>query len=253
MHAVASILIGRPAQGLKDLANPVIGNGHDSQLWKALAFARQGKWADAREKFKNVEFAIASLPLDLQRIVTVEAMRASLEVKDYAGASKRRSELEVIGVSPEAAARLCGAARPARRGARPRQGRARRLQVRRRLDRPAGGGRSQAARGRAAAEARRDQPGRRVARARNALDDLARRLDRGQDAADAVADLLPRPGATGTRSPRRAPRPSCSRMRKPRARRRTWPPSCSRSSSWAPRATSCRRSKRSGCSTNSAS
>ena len=102
IHAIASILIGRPAQGLKDLSNPVIGNSHDSQLWKALAFARQGKWADAREKFKNVEFAIASLPLDIQRIVTMDAMRASLEVKDYAGASKRRSELEVVGVSPEA-------------------------------------------------------------------------------------------------------------------------------------------------------
>ena len=103
MHAIASILVGRPAQGLKDLANPVIGNSHDSQLWKALAYARQGKWADAREKFKNVEFAIASLPLDIQRIVTMEAMRASLEVKDYAGASKRRGEIEVVGVSPEAA------------------------------------------------------------------------------------------------------------------------------------------------------
>lgn len=103
IHAIASILIGRPAQGLKDLANPVIGNSHDSQLWKALAYARQGKWADAREKFKNVEFAIASLPLDIQRIVTMDAMRASLEVKDYAGASKRRGEIEVVGVSPEAA------------------------------------------------------------------------------------------------------------------------------------------------------
>jgi tetratricopeptide (TPR) repeat protein len=101
MHAIASILIGRPAQGLKDLANPVIGNSHDSQLWKALAYARQSKWADAREKFKNVEFAIASLPLDVQRIVTMDAMRASLEVKDYAGASKRRSELEVVGVPPD--------------------------------------------------------------------------------------------------------------------------------------------------------
>ncbi|RXH17275.1 tetratricopeptide repeat protein [Bradyrhizobium guangzhouense] len=103
IHAIACILIGRPAQGLKDLANPVIGNSHDSQLWKALAYARQGKWADAREKFKNVEFAIASLPLDIQRIVTMDAMRASLEVKDYAGASKRRGEIEVVGVPPEAA------------------------------------------------------------------------------------------------------------------------------------------------------
>ena len=101
VHAVASILIGHPERGLKDLVNPAIGNGYDSQLWKGFAFARQEKWADAREKFKNAEFSIASLPLDLQRIVTADAMRASLEVKDYAGASKRRSELDVIGVPDE--------------------------------------------------------------------------------------------------------------------------------------------------------
>jgi len=98
VHAAASILIGRPGRGLKDLANPVIGANYDSQMWQALALARQSKWAEAREKFKNVEFAIASLPVDLQRIVTMDAMRAALEVKDYAGAAKRRAELEVIGV-----------------------------------------------------------------------------------------------------------------------------------------------------------
>jgi tetratricopeptide (TPR) repeat protein len=101
VHAVASILMGRPEQALKDFASPVVGNNYDSQLWKGLAFARQGKWGDAREKFKNVEFAIASLPLELQRIVTMDAMRASLEVKDYAGAAKRRAELDVVGLPPE--------------------------------------------------------------------------------------------------------------------------------------------------------
>ena len=101
VHAVASILIGHPEHALKDLANPAIGNGYDSQLWKGFAFARQEKWADAREKFKNAEFSIAALPLELQRIVTADAMRASLEVKDYGGASRRRSELEVIGIPSE--------------------------------------------------------------------------------------------------------------------------------------------------------
>ncbi|MCK1512026.1 tetratricopeptide repeat protein [Bradyrhizobium sp. 190] len=101
VHAVASILIGHPERALKDLASPAIGNGHDSQLWKGFAFARQEKWADAREKFKNAEFSIAALPLELQRIITADAMRASLEVKDYAGASRRRSELEVIGIPNE--------------------------------------------------------------------------------------------------------------------------------------------------------
>jgi tetratricopeptide (TPR) repeat protein len=100
IHGISSLLIGRPADGLKDLASPVIGNSFDSELWKGLAYARQEKWADAREKFKNVDFVIAALPVELQRIVTMEAMRASLEVKDFAGAAKRRSELEVVGVPP---------------------------------------------------------------------------------------------------------------------------------------------------------
>src|SRR5260370_15585228 len=83
--SVASSLMGRPEQGLKDLINPAIGTNHDSQLWKALAYARQGKWAEAREKFKNAEFAITSLPVELQRILISEAMRGSLEVRDYSG------------------------------------------------------------------------------------------------------------------------------------------------------------------------
>ena len=98
VHSVASILMGRPERGLKDLASPAIGSNYDSQLWKALACARTGKWAEAREKFKNVEFAITSLPIELQRIVIVDAMRASLEVRDYPGAAKRASELEVISL-----------------------------------------------------------------------------------------------------------------------------------------------------------
>ncbi|MGJ5181357.1 tetratricopeptide repeat protein [Bradyrhizobium oligotrophicum] len=101
IHAVASILMGRPDQGLKDLGNSSIGNNFDSQMWKGLAYARQGKFADAREKLKNVEFAIASLPLDLQRIVIADAMKSALEIKDFAGAAKRRAELDVIGVPPD--------------------------------------------------------------------------------------------------------------------------------------------------------
>jgi len=101
VHAVASTLMGRPELGLKDLANPAIGTNYDSQLWKALAYARQGKWAEAREKFKNVEFAITSLPIELQRIVISEAMRCSLEVRDYSGAAKRSSDLDVIGLPSE--------------------------------------------------------------------------------------------------------------------------------------------------------
>jgi tetratricopeptide (TPR) repeat protein len=96
-HAVASILMGRPELGLKDLANPAIGTNYDSQLWKALAYTRTGKWAEAREKFKNLEFAITVLPIELQRIVIYDALRSTLEVRDYSGADKRANELEIIG------------------------------------------------------------------------------------------------------------------------------------------------------------
>jgi tetratricopeptide (TPR) repeat protein len=101
VHSVASALMGRPEQAMKDLANPAIGTNYDSQLWKALACARLGKWAEAREKFKNVEFTITSLPIELQRIVIMEAMRASLEVRDYSGAANRASDLEVVGIPAE--------------------------------------------------------------------------------------------------------------------------------------------------------
>ncbi len=101
VHSVASSLMGRPEQALKDLTNPAIGTNFDSQLWKALAYARMGRWAEAREKFMNVEFAITSLPIELQRIVVSEAMRASLEVRDYSGAAKRSSDLDVIGLPAE--------------------------------------------------------------------------------------------------------------------------------------------------------
>lgn len=104
VHAVASTLFGRPELALKDLANPAVGTNYDSQLWKALAYARLERWADAREKFKNVEFALTSQPVDLQRIAILDAFRASLEVKDFAGATSRSNDLDVIGVAPDQAA-----------------------------------------------------------------------------------------------------------------------------------------------------
>jgi tetratricopeptide (TPR) repeat protein len=106
VHALAKILVGHLERALKDLASPAIGTNYDSQLWRAMVSARQGKWADAREKFKGSEFAITSLPIDLQRLVIMDAMQASIEVRDYPGAAKRASELGVIGVSPEQQAAL---------------------------------------------------------------------------------------------------------------------------------------------------
>jgi tetratricopeptide (TPR) repeat protein len=101
VHSVASSLTNYTAAAMRDLANPAIGANYDSQLWKALALARQHKWAAAREKFKNAQFAISALPIGLQRPIVVDAMRASLEVGDYSGAAARSGDLDTIGVSDE--------------------------------------------------------------------------------------------------------------------------------------------------------
>lgn len=101
IRAACSVMIGHPEEALKDLGNPAIGANFDAQLWRALAVAKQGKWPEAREKLKNVEFITNGLPLDMQRVVLSEAMRASLEVKDYAGATNLSSELDHVGVPAE--------------------------------------------------------------------------------------------------------------------------------------------------------
>jgi tetratricopeptide (TPR) repeat protein len=101
VHSVASSLTNYTAAAMRDLANPAIGANYDSQLWKALALARQHKWAEAREKFKNAQFALSALPIGLQRPIVAEAMRASLEVGDYSGAAARSGDLDTIGVSDE--------------------------------------------------------------------------------------------------------------------------------------------------------
>lgn len=101
LHSVASTLAGRPDIAIKDLENPAIGSNIDAQVWKAFAYGRLGKWQEAREKFKNVEFTIMSLPVDLQRLLLVDAMRAALEVRDYSTATARGNDLQTIGVLPE--------------------------------------------------------------------------------------------------------------------------------------------------------
>src|SRR6185295_7258613 len=66
LRAVANIMLGRPDEATKDLSDPVVGNQNDAQLWRAMALARQGKWADARDGFRDVDGALAALPLGLQ-------------------------------------------------------------------------------------------------------------------------------------------------------------------------------------------
>jgi tetratricopeptide (TPR) repeat protein len=101
LRAIANIMLNRNDEALRDLANPLVGNQHDAPLWRALAQGRQGKWADAREGFKNVEVSMGTLPIELQRLELKEAVRASIEVRDFAGAATLLDEFETLGVPRE--------------------------------------------------------------------------------------------------------------------------------------------------------
>jgi tetratricopeptide (TPR) repeat protein len=98
LRSVAEVMMNRPDDALKDLADPIVGDQHDAPLWRALAYARQGKWAPAREAFKSVEAAVDTLPIELQRVALKAEMRSAIEVGDFAGASNNLDDFQTIGV-----------------------------------------------------------------------------------------------------------------------------------------------------------
>ena len=98
LRAVAEVMMNRPQRALKDLSDPNVGDQHDAALWRALAYARQGKWGKAHESFKSVESAVATLPIELQRFALKEELRASIEVSDFAAAENQLNELQTIGI-----------------------------------------------------------------------------------------------------------------------------------------------------------
>ena len=101
LRAVTEVMMNRPDDALKDLSAPSIGDQHDAPLWRALAYSCQGKWAQARDNFKNVEAAITTLPIELQRTALKDEMRAAIEVGDFATAADQLNDLETIGLPRE--------------------------------------------------------------------------------------------------------------------------------------------------------
>ncbi len=101
MRAIAKIMMGHADDGLADLANPLVGDNHDAPLWRGLAFAKLGKWAEAAEILHKMETAIPALPVELQRQVLVESTRASIETHDFAAAADKLNNLDTIGVPKE--------------------------------------------------------------------------------------------------------------------------------------------------------
>jgi len=98
LRAVAEVMLGHSQDALKILSVPQIGNQQDAPIWRAVAFAHEGKWPEAREAFKGSEAMIGTLPLELQRSAMLEALRAAIEVRDYTAASRLLNEFETAGI-----------------------------------------------------------------------------------------------------------------------------------------------------------
>jgi tetratricopeptide (TPR) repeat protein len=101
LKSIANVMLGRADEALKELSAPQIGNNNDAPIWRAMAYAHQGRFAEAREGFRSSEVAIGALPIELQRVAKREALRCSIEVRDFAGASTILHDFETLGVPPE--------------------------------------------------------------------------------------------------------------------------------------------------------
>jgi len=100
LRAVSNVMLGRGADAMKDLSHASLGHRSDTTLWRALALAQQGKWAEAREGFRSLDTATATLPVELQRHAFHEAVRAAVEVRDFGAAQSLLNEFETLGKAP---------------------------------------------------------------------------------------------------------------------------------------------------------
>ena len=94
-------MLDRPDEALKELSNPQIGNQLDAPIWRAIAYARQGKWPQAHEAFKNAGNSLGALPIELQRVALRDALRTAIEVRDFNAAGRLVNEIATVGVLPE--------------------------------------------------------------------------------------------------------------------------------------------------------
>jgi tetratricopeptide (TPR) repeat protein len=66
-----------------------------------VALVRHGKWGLARDGFKELDTALATLPVELQRVALIAALRAAVETHDVTSATRLIDEIETVGVSPQ--------------------------------------------------------------------------------------------------------------------------------------------------------
>ncbi|HEY4141646.1 MAG TPA: tetratricopeptide repeat protein, partial [Pseudolabrys sp.] len=101
LRSIANVMLDRPEEALKELTAPGVGDQQEAPVWRAIAYAREGKWDEARKGFKDGDGTLSALPVQLQRLAISQALRSAIEVRDFPGATRMVNELETIGVPPD--------------------------------------------------------------------------------------------------------------------------------------------------------
>ena len=106
LESISDLMLHRPDEAFKELSNARVGNQFDAPVWRAVALADLGRWSEAQASFNNVDSAIASLPVELQRMALRRALRTAIEVRDFAAADRILNEIKALGVPPGMQAEL---------------------------------------------------------------------------------------------------------------------------------------------------
>ena len=100
LRGVASTLIERPQDALRDLSDPLVAHRQEALLWKGVVLSALGKWKEAREGFRTSTTALGLLPPELQAVVLLAMADAAVAVGDIGDATSQLHELDSVGVPP---------------------------------------------------------------------------------------------------------------------------------------------------------
>ena len=101
LHGYAELSLDRAQAAFRDFSNPVLAKLPQAALLRASALSGLGRYPEARDQFNSGKQAVATLPVDIQRRVLMDALRTMVSASDFAAASDIRGELDVVGVPPE--------------------------------------------------------------------------------------------------------------------------------------------------------
>ncbi len=98
LHGLAELSMHRPAKALSDLNSPVLAKSPQAALLRAAALSELTRWAEARDQFNAGRNAIATLPIEVQRLVLASGMRIMVSASDFGAASDIRGQLDLVGI-----------------------------------------------------------------------------------------------------------------------------------------------------------